>query len=1107
VNNRTTTWALMLAATSILAACGGGGGDDDPPPATAATYSVGGTVTGLTSAGLVLALNGANIPVASGATSFVSSVSFTSGTAYTVTQGTKPATQTCTVTNGTGTVGSANVTNVAVNCVTDTFTVAATVSGLNGTGLVLQLNGGAGLSFAGNVSQTFANRVSSGTAYAVTMQTQPTAPNQQCTVTNGSGPSISANVTNVTVACVNSTGISGVAAVGSPLAGTVTVKDATNTIRGPMPLGSNGSYSIDVSGMTPPFVFRAEGTANGHTYVVHSAAVAADVGGTINITQLTDLVVANIAGQVASAYFDNPNFSLLTPAALNAEVAILKARLLPVLTALGVDASIDLLRSRFTALMDALDDALDILRVSVDTVTNIATITNIVTQQQIQDSIVVPAAAETNPPILTNTGGIDRVATDTAGIRNALNNLAALFATGLPSRGSVEAVMTANFLDEDEDRAAVAAWWASDSTLVGSSFTDIDMKNLDYSNATQPVATIDFTIKEIGGAELYRPSNWQIVKGTDNVWRLHGNQRVMRTQVDVHPYRDLSSGCRTSQIEFQIGDGNSANNGALIDHIIVNGPGLPIAGLRFNRPSVGGSWDIAGTNGSGYTFANTCSSTQPATDLQIQAIPDNAGYTFAAYTSTDNSVRHNFPVGAIASGPNQGMYVSYIEKRPHTLVEIAATTMFPAIASPTAAELMAYTSGSITINATNLNPLHYVDHIFWRNTASGDERSVEPYLPPTSGGTVSTTVSLPAVVSGDVITERSLRIATRDAYRRKYMSGYFFRQYAVSGTVSGLTGTLELSLLGPATPQVITLSPGTTSFTYPQAINTGVALGTSITAQPAGQTCIVTRSAGVVATSNLSGTHVTCVANTTSSLAGTYTGILTNGINQEYLAIMFAPDGRYLFVDRMPDAENCRNISNQSTNNGIEYGVYNWNSTTGVFNALRAVVDTTGDCGFLDNAGNQPFTVNITPVGNTLVVNTVSDQGTPFSTTLTSATNTTGGLLGTYQFPNGRYFTFLADGTYIVTMPQDRMTGAPTNANAIGFEHGCYTNTGTAIQFNVSNTCVLPTAKPAIDMNGGYPLKTNTALTGTIPFTISGDTLTLYSGTQFAFAVTRVIGN
>ncbi len=81
------------------------------------------------------------------------------------------------------------------------FTVGGTVSGLVGTGLVLQ-----DLHFLpitpGNGSFTFPLPTQSGSQYAVTIVTQPTNPLQICTVTNGIGTVTNANITNVLVNCV-----------------------------------------------------------------------------------------------------------------------------------------------------------------------------------------------------------------------------------------------------------------------------------------------------------------------------------------------------------------------------------------------------------------------------------------------------------------------------------------------------------------------------------------------------------------------------------------------------------------------------------------------------------------------------------------------------------------------------------------------------------------------------------------------------------------------------------------------------------------------------------------------------------------------------------------
>ena len=146
-----------------------------------------------------------------------------------------------------------------------------------------------------------------------------------------------------------STVISGTVAAGAPVIGNVFVKDSTGAVRGPVAIEANGSYRIDVSGMTSPFLFRAEGSVGGREVVLASAATAADVGGTINVTPFTDLIVANVAGTVASRFYDSPNFARLTPAELDAARQTLTARLLPVLRELGVQDGFDLLRSAFTA--------------------------------------------------------------------------------------------------------------------------------------------------------------------------------------------------------------------------------------------------------------------------------------------------------------------------------------------------------------------------------------------------------------------------------------------------------------------------------------------------------------------------------------------------------------------------------------------------------------------------------------------------------------------------------------------------------------------------------------------------------------------------------------
>jgi N-acetylneuraminic acid mutarotase len=154
-----------------------------------------------------LQLNGANDLAigTNGSANF--SGSLASGTAYTVSVGTQPAGETCTVANGTGTVASANVTAPAVSCTpnsTPQYTVTVNVSGFtSGPTLVLQLDGIAQIAITANGSATFSTLLGTGENYVVTVKSQPAPPpTQTCTIANGSGVIGTANITNINVTCV-----------------------------------------------------------------------------------------------------------------------------------------------------------------------------------------------------------------------------------------------------------------------------------------------------------------------------------------------------------------------------------------------------------------------------------------------------------------------------------------------------------------------------------------------------------------------------------------------------------------------------------------------------------------------------------------------------------------------------------------------------------------------------------------------------------------------------------------------------------------------------------------------------------------------------------------
>ena len=205
--------------------------------ATSTTYTVGGTVSGL-SGTVVLQDNGGDNLSVSANGSFTFATALAGGAAYSVTVKTNPSGQTCTVSSGSGTIAAANVTNVAVSCANSaTYTVGGTVSGLSGT-VVLQDNGADNLSVSANGSFTFATALAGGTAYSVTVKTNPSG--QTCTVSSGSGTIAAANVTNVAVSCTNSATYT-VGGTVSGLSGTVVLQDngADN-----LSVSANGSFTF-----------------------------------------------------------------------------------------------------------------------------------------------------------------------------------------------------------------------------------------------------------------------------------------------------------------------------------------------------------------------------------------------------------------------------------------------------------------------------------------------------------------------------------------------------------------------------------------------------------------------------------------------------------------------------------------------------------------------------------------------------------------------------------------------------------------------------------------------------------------------------------------------
>lgn len=322
------TIGLVTSLAFLMVACGGG--HSGPPP----TYTVGGTVTGLSGSGLVLQNGGGDdLPIsASGAFTFATRM--LSGTSYSVTVKTAPTPQFCGVANGAGTIAATDVTNVTVTCRTPHRTGYG-VSGLMGSGLVLQIfteGDGAHEEFTyGNPLQINSNgpftfdHVFPGNlpfAASIRITQQPAAPTQLCVIQNAGISIQAADVTDVAVVCSQ---FSYVANAGDNTVSAYTV-DATSGALAAVgtPIETGTSPHAIVGTQDKKYVFVGnEGSSDISGFAVNSASGALTAVPGSPFAAGTDpkalallgtyLYVANAGSDTVSAFAVDTSSGSLTP--------------------------------------------------------------------------------------------------------------------------------------------------------------------------------------------------------------------------------------------------------------------------------------------------------------------------------------------------------------------------------------------------------------------------------------------------------------------------------------------------------------------------------------------------------------------------------------------------------------------------------------------------------------------------------------------------------------------------------------------------------------------------------------------------------------------------
>lgn len=193
-------WPFLIRAALalMLTSCGGSTGSAD---GGSKGYTVGGTASGLTGSVVLQDNNGDNLAVlANGRFTFASNIA--SGSTYNVTVLNRQVGQRCNVDSGTGTIAATNITNVAVNCVTDNtpYTIGGTLMGLaTGNSITVANNNANNIKLAADGAFTFPGTQLTGSGYNLSIVNLPS--NQPCTYTYGTGTVNATNISGLSVIC------------------------------------------------------------------------------------------------------------------------------------------------------------------------------------------------------------------------------------------------------------------------------------------------------------------------------------------------------------------------------------------------------------------------------------------------------------------------------------------------------------------------------------------------------------------------------------------------------------------------------------------------------------------------------------------------------------------------------------------------------------------------------------------------------------------------------------------------------------------------------------------------------------------------------------------
>ena len=341
--------------------------------------------------------------------------------------------------------------------------------------------------------------------------------------------------------------VRGTASMGSPIVGaTVTLKDSTGKST-TATTASDGTYTLNTSGMTPPYFVQVVTTSGTTFYSVSADALAST---TINTSVLTDVIVRSwftAQGVNPNSAFANP---VTNPPPSPLAVQVISTTVIDVVqlwlnnagvavtTGTPSGSQVNIISSTYVANGTGLDAVLGLATDTVDSNTGAVTQISISNGTTTQVSSPTYSAGSLTVNTTTTSGGATSSEAVTGSVpntvqQNALNAIDARITSLeniINSKGTALSAsdflpfFASDYLNDGNNNAAEAANYAQSVAGATVAFQVLLVKSLDTTNG---LADITFTLNVSSQSQT---TEW-FFKNEGGSWLLYGDQRI--AQLDV----------------------------------------------------------------------------------------------------------------------------------------------------------------------------------------------------------------------------------------------------------------------------------------------------------------------------------------------------------------------------------------------------------------------------------------------------------------------------------------------------------------------------------------------------------------------------------------------